>query len=258
MFKTFTVGFAVLATVLGLSAIAAQAQSTEVKEKAPMYSYIANWTIPRTQWGDMAKALSADNSTMEKAIADGTLVAYGDDTTLIHTVDGETNDDWFSSNSMAGLMNVLDQLYRSGSATNPVLSTATKHWDEVVEARYYNWKSGTYKGAYTHVGVYKLKADAPDDAVKMLSKNLVVPLLEKLLGDGTIVEYEIDTQAVHTTTPGYFLIVYISPNAEGLDKVNASVEAAIKANPLGGVAFGSMEDFSAHRDELLHTNATFK
>ena len=258
MFKTATVGLAALATVLGLSAIAVQAQSTEVKEKAPMYSYIANWVIPRTQWADMQKALSADNSTMEKAIADGTLVAYGDDTTLVHTVDGETNDDWFSSNTMAGLMNVLDQLYKSGSAVTPVLSSATKHWDEVLEARYYNWKSGSYKGAYTHVGVYKLKADAPDDAVERLSKNLVVPHLERLLADGTIVEYEIDTQAVHTSTPGYFLIVYVSQNADGLDKVNSSLEAAFKANPLGFDAFGSMEDFSAHRDELLRTNATWK
>lgn len=258
MLKKLTVGFAALTMVLGLSAIATQAQSTEVKEKAPMYSYIANWTLPRAQWGEMAKSLSADTSTMDKAIADGTLVAYGDDTTLIHTVDGETNDDWWSSNSMAGLLNVLDQLYKSGSATAPVLNTATKHWDEVLEARFYNWKSGSYNGAYTHVGVYKLKADAPDDAVERLSKNLVAPHLEKLLADGTIVEYEIDTQAVHTSTPGYFLIVYVSQNAEGLDKVNASLEAAFKANPLGFDAFGSMEDFTAHRDELLRTNATWK
>jgi hypothetical protein len=258
MFKTIMVGFAVLATVFGLSAVAAQAQSSEVKEKSPMYSYIANWVIPRAQWAEMEKANAADTSTMDKAIADGTLVAYGDDTTLIHTVDGETNDDWFSSNSMAGLMNVLDQLYKSGSATNPVLSSATKHWDEVLEARFYNWKSGTYKGAYTHVGVYKLKADAPDDAVSLLSKNLVVPLLERLLSDGTIVEYEIDTQAVHTSTPGYFLIVYVSQSADGFDKVNAAVESAIKANPLGGDAFGSMTDFTAHRDELLRTNGTWK
>jgi hypothetical protein len=258
MFKTITVAFAVLAAALGLSAVAVQAQSTEVKEKPPMYSYIANWTLPRAQWGEMQKTLAADNTAMDKAVADGTIIAYGDDTTLVHTVDGETNDDWFSSYTMAGLMNVLDQLYKSGSATSPVLGSATKHWDEVLEARYYNWKSGSYKGAYTHVGVYKLKADAPDDAVSRLSKNLVAPLLEKLLADGTIVEYEIDTQAVHTSTPGYFLIVYVSQNADGLDKVNAAVEAAIKANPLGGDAFGSMTDFTAHRDELLHTNATWK
>jgi len=251
-------GIALFALVLGISVFAAQAQTSEIKEKTPMYSYIANWALPRAQWAEMAKVDAADSTIMEKAMADGTLVAYGNDENLIHTVEGETNDGWWSSNSMAGILKVLDQLYESGSATNPVLSTATKHWDEVLETRYYNWKSGSYKGAYTHVGAYKLKADAPDDAVDTLSKNLVAPLFEKLLADGTIVEYEIDTAAIHTTTPGYFMIVYVTPNADGLDKVDAAVEAAIKADPLGGQAFGSMEDFSAHRDELLRTNATFK
>jgi hypothetical protein len=258
MFKTLTAGFAALATALGLFAVAVQAQTTEVKERSPMYSYIANWAIPRAQWADMEKANAADSKIMDKGMADGTLVAYGNDATIVHTVEGETHDGWWSSNSMAGLMNVLDQLYSSGSASNPVFSSATKHWDEILESRYYNWKSGSYKGVYTYVAIYKLKADAPDDAVGMLSKNLVAPLLEKLLADGTIVEYEIDTAAVHTGAPGYFLIVYTAPNAEGLDKVNAAVETTIKANPLGGEAFGSFTDASAHRDQLLRTNATFK
>lgn len=258
MLRKACCGIALLALMFGISVVAAQAQSSEVKEKPPMYSYVANWAIPRAQWAEMDKVNAADAPTMSKALADGTLVAYGNDENLIHTVEGETHDGWWSSNSMAGLMNVLDQLYKSGSATNPVLSTATKHWDEVLESRYYNWKSGTYAGAYTHVGAYKLKADAPDDAVDSLSKHLVAPLLENLLADGTIVEYEIDTAEIHTTTPGYFLIVYVTPNAEGLDKVNAAVDAAIKADPLGGAAFGSMTDYTGHRDELLRTNATFK
>ena len=108
------------------------------------------------------------------------------------------------------------------------------------------------------VAFYKLKADAPDDAVDLLSKNLVVPMLEKLLADGTILEYEIDTQAVHTESPGSFEIVWVAANPEAVDKVNAAIQAALKAQPLGGPAFLSMVDFSAHRDELVHGNGVFK
>jgi hypothetical protein len=111
---------------------------------------------------------------------------------------------------------------------------------------------------YTHGSNYKLKADAPDDAVDRLSKNLFVPLMEKLLADGTIHEYEIDTEVIHTETPGTFWIFYIAGNAEGLDKVNAAVREAMKTNPLGGPAFGSMVDFAAHRDLLVRSNATYK
>jgi hypothetical protein len=103
-----------------------------------------------------------------------------------------------------------------------------------------------------------LKADAPDDAVETLSKTILVPFFEKLLADGTIHEYEVDTQALHTSAPGTFDLVYITANAEGLDKVDAALTESLKANPLIGPAFGSMVDFTAHRDSLARTTATYK
>ena len=63
---------------------------------------------------------------------------------------------------------------------------------------------------------------------------MVVPLLEKQLAAGTIAEYEIDTQAIHTDAPGAFLIVYVATNPDGLDKVSAAVEEALRSNPMGG------------------------
>jgi hypothetical protein len=94
--------------------------------------------------------------------------------------------------------------------------------------------------------------------VEILSKNLIVPLLEKQLADGTLHEYEIDTQAIHSDAPGMFLIVYLAASADGIDKVNAAIRESLKANPMRGPAFGSMVDFSAHRDYLVRTNATYK
>ncbi len=248
-------------SVLALSALCAlpsRAQTSEVKEKPPMYSYIANWQIPRAQWGEMEKSAVADKAIMDKALADGTIVAYGNDENLVHQPDGETHDDWWSSMSMAGLIKVLDQLSASGSSASTVLTTSTKHWDEIMESRYYNWHPGSWKTGYTHVSSYKLKADAPDDAIGLLSKNMVVPLLEKLLADGTIHEYEIDTQAIHSMSPDTFWIVYIASSPEGLDKVDAAIVDTLKTNPLSGPAFGSMIDFTAHRDELIEGPATFK
>ena len=105
---------------------------------------------------------------------------------------------------------------------------------------------------------YKLKPHAPDHAVDMLSKSLVAPLLEKMLADGTILEYEIDTQAIHTEAPGTFSIVYVAGAAEGLDKVNAAIRETLKTSPLDEPAFDSMVDYSAHRDELVRTNGIYK
>jgi hypothetical protein len=147
---------------------------------------------------------------------------------------------------------------KAGGSGTSVLDSATNHFDNIYVSRYYNWHPGTVKDGYTYEASYRLKPDAPDDAVETLSKKLVVPLLEKLVADGTLSEYEVDTQAVHTEAPGTFMIVYIAATAEGLDKVNAALAAEIKSNPLSGVAFGSMIDMSAHHDDLDRTNATYK
>ncbi len=244
--------------VAGMCAADALAQTSEVKEKPPMYSYVGNWAIPRAQWAEMEKNTAADEKVLAKALAAGTIVAYGNDVNLVHSGDGGTHDDWWSAMSMAGIINVLEQFYQGGTTTVPVLASSTKHWDNIYVSRYYNWHSGAFKNGYTYVASYKLKADAPDDAVEKLSQNLIVPLLEKELADGTIHEYEIDTEAIHSDAPGTFVVVYIASSPEALDKVNQARRDMLKASPLAGTAFGSMIEYSAHRDYLARTNATYK
>ena len=244
--------------ILAMSAGVAVAQMSEVKEKPPLYTYIAGWNIPRAQWGDVAKANALDAKILEKAIADGTIVGYGDDVTLVHQAEGTTHDDWWSAMSMAGLLNVLDRLEKSGNATSSVYTSATEHFDDIYVSRYYNWQSGSWKDGYTYAAFYRLKPDAAEDALDTLSKSLIVPLLEKLQADGTLHEYEFDTQAIHTEAPGMFVIVYLAASAEGLDKVNAALREALKSNPLGGAGFESTIDVSAHHDELLRSNASYK
>lgn len=234
------------------------AQMAEVKEKPRMYTYVAFWSIPRQQWGEQEKLIASEQKMMDKAVADGGLVAYGNDQTLIHQPEGSTHDTWFSAMSMAGLLNVLDQVYKAGIATSPVQIAATKHSDGMFVSRYYNWHPGTWKDVYSQVSMYRLKPDAADGSIDMLSKSLLVPLMEKQLADGTIHEYEIDTEAIHTEAPGAFWIEYIAANAEGLDKVSAAIRDTMKANPLGGPAFGSLVDYTAHRDFLSRTSATYK
>jgi len=236
----------------------ASAQMQEVKEKPPLYNYVAYWTIPRQQWADEAKTVAAEQKLMEKAVSDGQLVGYGDDFTLVHTVDGSTHDTWFSSMSLAGLFNTLDSVYKSGIAVGTVQSNATRHWDQVLVSRYYNWHPGTYKDVYSYALAFTLKPTAPSDAVDIIAKGFFVPMLEKLLADGTIHEYEIDTESVHTDAPGIFVVDYIAANAEALDKAHAATENAIKSNPLGTQAISLMIDWSSHRDYLLRTNATYK
>ena len=246
-------GFAAFA----LSGIAADAHAQEVKSKPPMYSYVANWQVPRAHWSEVGKAFDTVSGVLQQSLTDGYLVGYGDDTNLVHQPDAETHDLWWSSMSLAGLLKTLDRIHAAADTTTPVFNDA-KHWDSIYVSRYYNWKSGAFKNGYGHVSLYKLKADAPDDALDTLAQQLIVPLMEKQLASGAILEYEIDTDASHTEAPGIFAVVYVTPTAEGLDTVQGAVREAVKAAPLFGEAFDSDTDYTGHRDQLLKSEGAYK
>ncbi len=250
-------GFAAVLACGLLAGLAMPANAQDVKEKPRMYTYVALWQLPRSQWPEWAKSEAADEKILKDAMASGAIVSYGDDTNLVHQPDAPTHDDWFQSMSMAGLMNTLDQFYKSGGTTTPMEQAATKHWDNIYVSRYYNWHGGSWKDTYSYGSSYKLKEDAPNDAVDILA-SVIVPRMEKLLADGVIHEYEIDTEAVHTMAPGTFWVFWLGANADSLDKVSGSLRDSLKANPLISPSFGGMVDFKDHRDYLARTNAAYK
>jgi hypothetical protein len=249
--------FAVTAS-LYLASSAIDAQTTEIKEKPTMYTYYSQWDLPRPKWGDMDKLRAQGTAAMARGMSSGTLVAYGDDETVVHTADGFTHDGWFSAMSIAGLLDTLSGIMQGSATTGAVYASATKHADQILSSRYYAWKSGSYKGAYTHTAVYKLKDSAPNDAVDTVAKSFIVPMMEKLLADGSIVEYEIDEEVIHTESPAMFFLDYITPTAEGQDRVLKALGEALKADPMAAPAFSSMVDFSEHRDYLVRGDLTYR
>jgi hypothetical protein len=247
----------VLAISANVSAFG-QMPESEVKEKPRMYTYVAFWAVPRAQWGEKKKLNSDDRVMLDKDLAAGNIIAYGDDMNLVHQADGFSHDDWFSAMSMAGLMAVLDKEYKSPNLTAPAQANSTKHADEILVSRYYNWHPGALKDAYSYTSQYTLKPTASSDALETLSKTLFVPVFEKALADGVISEYEIDSEAVHSDSPDNFYLSYITQNAEGLDKMTAAIRERVKANPFIGPAVDSMVDFEKHRDYLVRTDAVYK
>lgn len=243
---------------LAMLATTAFAQNMEVKEKPRLYTYVAFWAVPRASWADMKKLTADEKAMMDKDVASGDLLSYGDDVNLLHTDGGFTHDSWFQSNSMAGLLNTLDAIYKSPIVTSSAQQSATHHSDLFLVSRYYNWHPVTIKDGYSVNALYKFKSTAPDDALDTLCKNLIVPIIEKALADGSIAEYEIDTEAMHSDAPGLFYISYIAAKSEGIDKVSTAIRDAVKATPLSGSSFAAMTEASEHRDFILRTNASYK
>ena len=244
--------------LVGLGPATANAQQRmEVKAKAPMYSYIANWEVSRDKFKDMEGQLGTNNGLMAKHLADGSLIGFGNDITLVHREGESTHDTWWSSMSWGGLMKVLEDVKATGTSNAPVFA-ASKHNDRIYAARYYNWRAGSFTNGYTRVAIYKFKPGAPDDAVDQVAKSFAVPMFEKLLADGAIYEYEIDQEAVHSGDPATFMIVYIGNGPEGLDKGSAALAEFSKTSPFALAAFSSWVDAPAHRDGLYLTTASYK
>jgi hypothetical protein len=258
MHKKMWIIFTGLCGLMTVAALAASARAQEVKPKPPMYSYVAEWQVPRDKWPDIEKTSASLTGVLEKAAADGTLVGYGHDEAIVHSAEGSTHDNWWSAMSMAGLVKVLAQVRANTNTAGSAMSFATKHEDHIYVSRYYNKKPGAYKDAYTRVALYKFKESAPNDALDQLSQHLIVPAMEKLFADGTVLEYEVDTEAVHSDDPSMFALVFQTTTPEGLDKVQAAIQDTGKEHPLAIAAFGSQTEDSAHRDYLMKGDGAYK
>jgi hypothetical protein len=76
---------------------------------------------------------------------------------------------------------------------------------------------------------------------------------------GKIVEYEIDWEMFHTTDSRAQLhFAFVTPSAEGLDKLYAGIRAALSENSLIGPAFGSMMVNFTPQADYVRVNATYK
>lgn len=247
--------------VLAMAAMPARAQTNEVKEKPRLYRYVSYWTFPRTHWGEVDKGNATSNQKiLAPALADGTLVGYGDEENMLQSVEGFTHDNWWQANSWAGVIKVLEGLRKGVGSSSPLLVSSTRHWDHVFFSRFYNWKAGSWKGAYRYTATYELKPEwsDPDAALRTLS-TFDVPLFEKLLADGTIVEYELDRELIQKTdSPSKFVYVVVTPSVEGLDKLTAAVREAVGENSLLGPAFASMTVNQTPQIDILRVNATYK
>lgn len=250
-----------LVCALAIAAIWAspiRAQAGEEKEKPPIYIYVAQWDVPRADWPAFEKPDPAFNALMAKLLADGTIIDYGSFKSVAHQDGSPNHGGWWSANSVGNLMKALAAVAaQKGNPELEKIQAASKHWDYILDSRLYGAKHGSFENGYLRVGAYKSKPHEGEQTDKML-KAYIVPMLEKLLADGSIYAYSIDREAIHTTDPSFFWIVIIANGPEGLDKFYEGLEAASKANPTGGPAFGSTLESAEHRDSLSLASGTYK
>jgi hypothetical protein len=188
-----------------------------------VYTYVSQFQIPRANWA----AYSEDSEKTvvpiaEKMAADGTILSWSTFEQVIHTPDGYTHGAAWSSTSISGLMKVLDEIRKVGPRPGQI--AATKHEDLLMQTSMYHVGSGT--PTYLRVVCSNAKADKPGDYTATLKK-LLVPTFEEQVKKGVATYYGVDEQYVNTGAPSTRCVVITYPNAEGMDKWAAAINATM-------------------------------
>lgn len=216
--------------------------------KAPVYTYVAEWDVPRAQWADMVKLDEQDKPLLDKLVANGTLVGYGAYTNLVHQEGEPTHGSWFTATSEGNLLKALEAIYaQPGSVTAPVQG-ASKHWDQILTGDIYNSRPGASTG-YLTWSRWEVKPGEMH-SYSELTKSMFVPILEKLLAEGSITSYGTLTEDYHTQKLGTIYEYFTVPDAASLDKANKAFDDVFKNNSMLGDAVRALTDREGHRDYL--------
>lgn len=226
-----------------------QAQN-EDQSKPPTYTYVATWAVPRAQWADMQKVNATDRSTLDKFLADGTIAGYGEFENFIHTPNEPTHGSWFTANSEGNILKVLGAFYAQPDSTAPVLA-ASKHADIFLISHLHGARAGTFDNAYLSGSTWQVKPGQAH-AFRDLLKTRVGPILDKLIGDDTLVSYSVDGLFYDTDRPGSISLVTITASPSAQDKLDQAIEDAFGKDPEIGPAMGSLTNVGEHRDFLYH------
>lgn len=209
--------------VVVLAVVVVPAALSQMEATPRIYTYVGQFQVPRANWA----AYSEDTEktfvpVAEKALADGTIISWSTFEQIIHTPDGYTHGAAWSSPSIAGLMKVLDEVRKNGPRPGQV--AATKHEDYLMQSTMYHAGSGT--PTYLRVVCQMAKEDKPEGYAAALKKYLV-PTFEEQLKQGAATFYGLDEQYVNVMAPSTRCLVIDYPNAEGMDKWAAAINATL-------------------------------
>jgi hypothetical protein len=231
--------------VIALAVMLVPAALPQMEPTPIVYTFVSQFQIPRANWA----TYSADTEKSfipiaEKLTADGTILSWATFEQVIHTPEGFTHGAAWSSNTIAGLMKVLDEVRKAGPQAGQI--AATKHEDYLMQTSMYHAGSGT--PAYLRVVCSNAKADKPGEYAAALKKYLV-PTFDEQVKKGVATYYGLDEQYVNNEAPSIRCLVINYPNADGMDKWAAAVNATLgKMSAADRDAFANASVADSRRD----------
>jgi hypothetical protein len=238
----------VVVAVLALLFASAPARAQGNSNPQPIFTYVSQWGVPRAQWGAVEKINADTKAVLDPFVANGTLLGYGFYENRVHSDGGYTHGSWIQANSLANLFKALEPLYARPDTTGSVFA-ASKHMDYLMISTSYGASAVTNATGYLHVISVQIKPDKMGDFMEDYHHYLV-PVYDKLVADGSIISYQLDTEYNVENAPGRIFSVVVTRDAEGMDKARAAFNDLFTKNP---AAMGALIDASVpdSRNDLL-------
>jgi len=210
-----------------------------------VYTYVALWGVPRPLWGDIEKFFKDAQPALDKLIADGTIVAWGNGRSWAHDESGMTHANWVTATSFAKIKHALDAV--RDALPQPAAFSTAKHMDEMLRAPIHGEKPGASGAGMLWVADYRLKPDQAEEFTRIFEAD-IKPLFDEQIAAGTILSYSLNFEAIHTGPASDVSIAYVLPSAAAIDKFQAALEAYGANHPDTGPAMQATMDYTAHRD----------
>jgi len=205
---------------------------------------------------------------LDKLLDAGLVTAYGIDVDML-CVPGENNVAfWYDTPNFATMQKAEDAIEEFQKANPKVMADLiamadmTKHSDHIIGARVKN-KRSVPAGArvVNDEDQMQVKPERMEEFLGLFDK-YDKPVLDKLLADGVIYWYELDTEVVHTRAPGGVTLIVVMPDLGTKDKVRAAFDESFVKLPEAErnvleKLFYDMTDIDKHRD-TLSTSVVFK
>jgi hypothetical protein len=231
--------------------LAIQATPASAQETAH-YTYVSEWTVPRTMWAQFDKERAPMNATLASLVADGTIIDYGTDDNMVHTEDGYTQESWFTATSREGILKALELL--RPMSTGGAFASVTHHRDFFMRTLVHGGNTSPLTTGYLRVADWQAK---PGDggALETSVKKYILPVLDAEIASGTVLMYNFDEEELHTDPPGAFFLAILYPSAAAMDKGRSEIGAMEHQNPASEEEINNLTIVEMHRDELTKVSA---
>jgi hypothetical protein len=249
MFKRFLAPGLLLCAVAATVALVPQSAAAQDHS---YFTYVSYWAVPRDQWAAFDKQEREADAQMKSALADGTVVAWGDVATRVHDENGYTHAEFFTATSRDKVLKALETEW--SGATNAAYVSTTKHRDVLLETLAHGGKTSSGATGYLRVTFWQAKPGA-EQALEGYVIKSVKPMLDSALSSGTLLMYNFDKEDVHSDAPGGYNLALFFPDGAGMDKFFNDLAAAGKSDPTLGAVIDTLTVAKEHRDSLSRLTA---